>query len=191
MGTIDSESFAFLMYHSAEDVEFAKKLLHDSRRQITVIDMLPRLAGNAGKTSRWVLMKSLALLQVELRPSTKLLEITDDAVVVETEEGKQTIPADTVVMAVGAVSVDDLADKVKGDGTRGDRHRRCEAAQEDQRRDLRGLPGGPEGLTCTGARTRIRGIRSGVRPRPPRPSPGARAAAPGRRRSRGPRPPCP
>ena len=35
---------------------------------------------------------------------------------VETEEGKQTIPADTVVMAVGAVSVDDLAEQVKGDG---------------------------------------------------------------------------
>lgn len=118
MGTVDSDSFAFLMYHSAEDVEFAKELLHDSRRQITVIDMLPRLASNAGRTSRWVLMKSLALMQVELRPNTKLLEISDDSVVVETEEGRQTIPADTVVMAVGAVSVDDLAEQVKREGTR-------------------------------------------------------------------------
>jgi 2,4-dienoyl-CoA reductase (NADPH2) len=62
-------------------------------------------------------MKSLALMQVELRPNTKLLEISDDLVVVETEEGRQTIPADTVVMAVGAVSVDDLAEQVKRDGT--------------------------------------------------------------------------
>jgi 2,4-dienoyl-CoA reductase (NADPH2) len=105
MGTVDSDSFAFLMYHSAEDVEFAKELLHDSRRQITVIDQLPRLADNAGRTSRWVLMKSLSLMQVDLRPNTKLLEINDDSVVVETEDGRQTIPADTVIMAVGAVSV--------------------------------------------------------------------------------------
>jgi 2,4-dienoyl-CoA reductase (NADPH2) len=61
-------------------------------------------------------MKSLRLLGVELRPNTKLLEITDDSVVVETEEGRQTIPADTVVMAVGAVSVDHLAEQVRGDG---------------------------------------------------------------------------
>jgi 2,4-dienoyl-CoA reductase (NADPH2) len=116
MGTVDSDSFAFLMHHSAEDFEFAKELLHDSRRQITVIDMLPRLAGNAGKTSRWILMKNLGLLHVDLRPNTKLQEITDDSVVVETEEGRQTIPADTVVMAVGAVSVDDLAEQVKDEG---------------------------------------------------------------------------
>ena len=116
MGSVDSESFAFLMYHSAEDVEFAKTLLHDSRRQITVIDMLPRLADNAGRTSRWVLMKSLRLMGVDLRPNTKLLEITDDSVVVETEEGRQAIPADTVVIAVGAVSVNDLAAQVRDDG---------------------------------------------------------------------------
>jgi 2,4-dienoyl-CoA reductase (NADPH2) len=117
MGAVDSDSFAFLMYHSAEDVEFAKQLLHDSRRHITVIDQLPRLAANAGKTSRWILMKSLGLMGVDLRPNTKLLEITDDSVVVETEEGRQTIPADTVVMAVGAVSVDDLAEQVRCEGT--------------------------------------------------------------------------
>jgi 2,4-dienoyl-CoA reductase (NADPH2) len=115
MGTVDSDSFAFLMYHSAEDVEFAKELLHDPRRQITVVDMLPRLAANAGKTSRWVLMKNLALMGVDLRPSTQLLEITDDSVVVETAEGRQKIPADTVVMAVGAVSVNDLAEQVRND----------------------------------------------------------------------------
>jgi 2,4-dienoyl-CoA reductase (NADPH2) len=116
MGTVDSDSFAFLMYHSAEDVEFAKELLHDSRRQITVIDQLPRLADNAGRTSRWVLMKSLSLMQVDLRPNTKLLEINDDSVVVETEDGRQTIPADTVIMAVGAVSVNQLAEQVRDEG---------------------------------------------------------------------------
>jgi 2,4-dienoyl-CoA reductase (NADPH2) len=115
MGSIDAESFAFLVYHSAEDVEFARQLLRDSRRQITVIDMLPRLAGNAGKTSRWVLMKSLGLMGVDLRSSTTLVEITDDSVVVEGDEGRQEIPADTVVMAVGATSVNELAEQVKDD----------------------------------------------------------------------------
>jgi 2,4-dienoyl-CoA reductase (NADPH2) len=78
--------------------------------------MIPRLAENVGKTSRWSLMKRMRLMNVELRPNTKLLEITDDSVIVETEEGEQSIPADTVVMAVGAISVDDLAREIGGDG---------------------------------------------------------------------------
>lgn len=116
MGTVDPETFTFLMYHAAEDTDFAKKLLHQSRRNITIIDMLPRLADNVGKTSRWSLMKGLRLSDVELRPNTKLLEITDDAVLVETEDGNESIPADTVIMAVGAVSVDELTREVGGNG---------------------------------------------------------------------------
>jgi len=53
---------------------------------------------------------------VELRPNTKLLAITDDSVIVETEEGEQSIPADTVVLAVGAVPVDELAREIQGNG---------------------------------------------------------------------------
>ncbi len=115
-GTLDPEAFTFIMYHAAEDTGFAKELLHNSRRKITVIDMLPRLAENVGRTSRWSLMKRLRLLDVELRPNTKLLAITDDSVIVETEEGEQSIPADTVVLALGAVSVDELAREVEGSG---------------------------------------------------------------------------
>jgi 2,4-dienoyl-CoA reductase (NADPH2) len=116
MGTVDPETFTFLMYHAAEDTDFAKKLLHQSRRNITIIDMVPRLADNVGKTSRWSLMKGLRLSDVELRPNTKLLEITDDAVLVETEDGNESIRADTVIMAVGAVPVDELTREVGGNG---------------------------------------------------------------------------
>jgi 2,4-dienoyl-CoA reductase (NADPH2) len=116
MGTVDPETFTFLMYHAAEDTDFAKELLHQSQRNITIIDLLPRLAENVGKTSRWSLMKRLRLSDVELRPNTKLLEITDDAVLVETEDGNQSIPADTVIMAVGAVPVDELTREVGGNG---------------------------------------------------------------------------
>jgi 2,4-dienoyl-CoA reductase (NADPH2) len=73
--------------------------------------MVPRLADNVGRTSRWSLTKSLKLLGVHMRPSTKLMEIRDDSVVVETSKGEETIPADTVVMAVGARPVNDLSGK--------------------------------------------------------------------------------
>jgi len=117
MNTPDSEVFTFLMYHAAEDPNHAMALLHKSGRRITVIDMVDKLAANVGKTARWSLMKSLRLMGVNLMTNTKLLEITDDKVVVETGNIKQEIPADTVIMAVGAVPVNQLAREVKGNGT--------------------------------------------------------------------------
>jgi 2,4-dienoyl-CoA reductase (NADPH2) len=84
-------------------------LLYGNRRKITVIDIMERLADNAGRSSRWVLMKNLRLAGVELRPGTKLVEITDDAVIVETAQGRESVIADTVIMAVGSKSLNHLA----------------------------------------------------------------------------------
>jgi len=116
MGVPDPETFTFLMVHSAEDRDFAHKLLNSPGRKVTVIDMVPRFANNVGRTARWSLMKSLRLMGVTLRPNTTLLEIRDDSVLVQTKDGEATLPADTVIMAVGAVSVDDLAQAVEGTG---------------------------------------------------------------------------
>ncbi len=114
MGASDAETLKFLLYHNAEDIEFTKELLYKTGRTITVIDMVSRMADNVGKTSRWSLMKSLRLLGVNLKPKTKLVEITDDGVVVESDAGKSTITADTVITAVGARSVRGLADSMTG-----------------------------------------------------------------------------
>jgi len=117
MNSLDPETFTFLMYHHAESIDFAKSLLHKSGRNITVIDMVGRLAGNVGPTSRWPLMKSLKLMGVGLRTKTKLLEITDDSVITETEGSVGSIPADTVVLAMGVMPVIDLAQKAQENGT--------------------------------------------------------------------------
>jgi 2,4-dienoyl-CoA reductase (NADPH2) len=109
----DPDTYSFLMFHTAEDPEFATSLLRTAGRQVTVIDMVPRLADNVGRTSRWSLIKSLKLLGIDLRPGTKLIEIRDDSVLVETAKGEETISADTVVMAVGASSVNDFAGNLK------------------------------------------------------------------------------
>ncbi|MBN1883241.1 MAG: FAD-dependent oxidoreductase [Deltaproteobacteria bacterium] len=107
---MDYETFSFLMYHNAEDPVYAMELLHRTQRRITVVDMVDRLADNVSRTSRWSLMKSLRLSGVDLRPSTIVKEITDAGVVVESDKGTETIPADTVIIAVGAKPVKTLAD---------------------------------------------------------------------------------
>ena len=113
LGVLEPETFTFLLYYSAEDVDRIRKLLYSAGRKITVIDILERMAGNVGISTRWSLIKSLRLMGVKLRPKTKLVEITKDAVIVDTELGRESIPADTVIIAVGSQSVDDLAREVK------------------------------------------------------------------------------
>jgi len=104
----DPETCTFLMYHHAESIEFVKKILYHSGRTISVIDMVERMAANVGPTSRWPLIKSLKLMGVGLHTKTRLLEIFDDSVSVETEGKKWTILADTVVLAMGVRPVYDL-----------------------------------------------------------------------------------
>jgi 2,4-dienoyl-CoA reductase (NADPH2) len=113
LGVLEPETFTFLHYYSAEDVDRIRKLLLSAGRKITVIDILERMASNVGMSTRWSLIKNLRLMGVKLRPKTKLIEITKDAVIVDTELGKESIPADTVIIAVGSRSVDDLAREVK------------------------------------------------------------------------------
>jgi hypothetical protein len=49
-----------------------------------------------------------------MRPKTKLVSITDDEVVVESGGKTDSIPADTVIIAVGATSENSLAKEIKG-----------------------------------------------------------------------------
>jgi len=110
--------FTFLLFHTAEEPAFARKLLHASGRTVTVVDMVDRMAGNVGRTARWSLMKSLRLMGVRLKTGTRLVEITADEVVVETAVGREALPADTVILAVGARSENRLASELAESGTR-------------------------------------------------------------------------
>jgi 2,4-dienoyl-CoA reductase (NADPH2) len=115
-GVLDAETFAFLARHDAEDAGTLKRLCRTGGRRITVIDMVDRIGANVGPSTRWVLLQSLRRHGVEMRPRTKLLEVTADAVIVETGGGTESIGADTVVLAVGSRPVNGLAEECRALG---------------------------------------------------------------------------
>jgi len=110
------ENAAFLLYHGAEEPGRLQELLCRSQRHITVIDMVESMAANVGRSSRWALLKDLKMKGIVLRSGTKLVSITDTDVVADTVEGRVSIPADTVIMAVGARSVNELAEGLGKNG---------------------------------------------------------------------------
>jgi 2,4-dienoyl-CoA reductase (NADPH2) len=108
--------FTFLVYHSADDFEGLRKMLYSSKRKITILEIADRFAGSTGISTRWSLLKNLRLLSVIMRPKTKTLNIQENSVIVEADNRKEQLIADTIIIAVGSKSLDALAREVKSDG---------------------------------------------------------------------------
>ena len=68
------------------------------------------------KARKWIREKlSEQVFETWFSP-VSLVEITDDAVVVESDKGQYSIPADMVITAVGARPLRSLLDSVSGNG---------------------------------------------------------------------------
>ena len=117
LGVLTAEAFSFLAYHSASDLEALRKMLFDGGRQITVIEIAERPAANVGISTRWILLKSLRLMGVNIRTKTRIVDIREGCVDIETENGTESIPADTIIAATGATPVDDLVRTVRSNHT--------------------------------------------------------------------------
>jgi 2,4-dienoyl-CoA reductase (NADPH2) len=117
LNVLNDQSFAFLVYHEADDFDRLREQLYRSSRKITVLEVADRMAANVGVSTRWSLLKNLRLLGVELRSRVRTTSIEEDTVIIETETGTESIPADTIIIAVGSQSVNDLAGNLKIAGT--------------------------------------------------------------------------
>ncbi len=111
-GTIDPETFFFLFLHEAEDLETLRALATKGTREVTVVDLLPRLATNMARTTRWVLMKDLAAHNVRMITQARVTAITDQGVEIDRNGVREMLAADCVVMATGAVSCRELYERL-------------------------------------------------------------------------------
>lgn len=69
--------------------------------QVTIVEMLPELAGGLNASNRIQLFDDLNEKGVIQYASTKVLELTENAVICETTDGEIRIPAEKIVLAVG------------------------------------------------------------------------------------------
>ena len=81
-------------------------------REVSVVEMLPTIG--QGDVNFGLKMADFTLKGVKLFAGTKVLEITKDGVVIENENGVQTLPADTVIIATGTKSVNTLEAELTG-----------------------------------------------------------------------------
>ena len=84
-------------------------------KKVTIVEMLDRMAMDVGPTSRWVLMKRLRDADIALLKKTKFTSMEDGMVMVEGDGQRQTLEADTIVLAVGMKADKRLYDDLKRD----------------------------------------------------------------------------
>ncbi len=107
-GTLSPEAVKFLLVHRVEKPEYLYEMSIKGTKNVTIIEMLPEIGTNFGKSTRWVMLQELLRHRVNVLTGKKVTEIKED-VVIFTEDGEtKEVVVDTVVIAVGSKSYNPL-----------------------------------------------------------------------------------
>lgn len=111
-GTISTESAVFLATRGAMDAESAIRLTHQGKK-VAILEMLNRIGKDIPRASRWTILQSMRLHDIEMLSSAKVLSITESGVLYIQDDEERTVEADTVVIAIGTQSESALYEAVK------------------------------------------------------------------------------
>jgi 2,4-dienoyl-CoA reductase (NADPH2) len=114
-GTIPPEVLHFLMTNRAETPETLEKLIRKGNKEVCVVEMARKAGVDIGPSTRWTVFSEIKRLGVKILTGAKAVEITEEGVKIETEQGTDMIPADSVVVAVGSKSENRLAEELAGE----------------------------------------------------------------------------
>jgi 2,4-dienoyl-CoA reductase (NADPH2) len=112
-GTVGPETLYFLMENQAEKPEELYSLMTRGLRDITIVEMMGKIGRDIGASTRWSILQDLKRRGIREMVSAKALEITPQAVAVEKDGERLSLPARTVVLAVGVAPVNDLYEEIK------------------------------------------------------------------------------
>ncbi len=115
-GTLSGDVLKFLMVNAAESLEDLRELAVTGTKKIILIEMIDKIGKDFGKTTRWGMLQDVNRYGIETRVATRALEITKNAIKVETSGRVEEIPADTIVLAVGARSENSLKAWIESKG---------------------------------------------------------------------------
>lgn len=115
MGTLTPKANQFLSLYDAETPETLKRLMTHGTKEVCLIEMGPKLGVDLGATIRWSMLARLKKYGVNSLKNTRVTGIGENCVTVTDADGAaQSIPADTVILAVGSRSVNGLYTELEG-----------------------------------------------------------------------------
>ena len=122
MGTMEPEVACFLLKNRVIDGDKAVELTSKGKRNVTILEMKNKIGGRFGISTRWVIMKQMedaginSITGISVKNiSTKSIKKKDKVCVTYEEDKKNNkIFADTVIIAAGYKSNQDLTKKLDG-----------------------------------------------------------------------------
>ena len=84
-----------------------------ARFQVTILEAGLAIAEDAPVDERFLLLGRLAKLRVKILTNTRLLSVGTKTVTIKTKKGSRTLPADTVVLAIGSIPNDGMQFELK------------------------------------------------------------------------------
>ena len=118
-GSMSEEKLFFMMSQKSESVETIEKLLNTSDRNISIVD-IAKIGANFDFGCGWPIIKDLRRLGVKMFSMSKILNVTDNRVIIEYTDRKSgevkelELPCDTIVMSVGYTSNNSLYGQLQG-----------------------------------------------------------------------------
>ncbi|NVM56037.1 MAG: FAD-dependent oxidoreductase [Candidatus Helarchaeota archaeon] len=113
LNTLPAENGMYLVQHGILSFEEAFEKWRFGK-EITVLDMLPKMGTNIGSTTRWTILKDLAWRGVKMIPNATVEKITKNEVIYKIGDETKSIPCDTVVIAAGVKANNNLHEELKG-----------------------------------------------------------------------------
>lgn len=114
MGAISADMLKFLMENDAESPGRLKEMLNRGTRKVTLVELEKGVGRDIGISTRWVVLKCIHRLGVKVMDQAMVKKITAEGVYVEKDGEETLLPADTVVLAIGAVANNTLAAELEG-----------------------------------------------------------------------------
>jgi 2,4-dienoyl-CoA reductase (NADPH2) len=115
-GTLPADALKFLLVSRAESYETLYDLATRGSKSIIIVEMMDKIGRGIGKSTKWVMMQEMGRSNISTRLGARALEITESHVKIAMGDTVEELPADSVVLAVGAASVNDLATLVNSKG---------------------------------------------------------------------------
>jgi 2,4-dienoyl-CoA reductase (NADPH2) len=112
-GTLSGDAVKFLLVNRAESPERLYELATQGTKKITIIEMVNKVGRDIGKSTRWAMIQDIKKLNIDIRLEAKALEINSNGIRIEQRGEVTELPADTVVLATGAVSYNELGNDLK------------------------------------------------------------------------------
>jgi 2,4-dienoyl-CoA reductase (NADPH2) len=115
-GALTPEQVYYLTLFKAETPEVLDRLIAMGSHQVTVLEMMPKVGQDIGRSTRWIVFGKLKRFGVKLATKAQVRAIEAGGVRAVIDGQEQLVPADTVVLATGSAPLDGLAAELKAKG---------------------------------------------------------------------------